>query len=77
MVRLRAKGAGPTSQKTRRRYQIDVLTVFRHIAMVRCILPLHVDYVQLAKFKKRQWLIVNVLWEVRHDSSDLETNSTN
>ncbi|MBO0887829.1 nuclear transport factor 2 family protein [Candidatus Bathyarchaeota archaeon] len=54
MVGATRNGGGTEIPKTRRRYQIDVLSVFRHIAMVRCISPLYVDYVQLAKFKKKQ-----------------------
>jgi hypothetical protein len=48
-----------------RRYQIDVLDVFRHVATARCISPLYVDYLHLAKFGHRRWLIVHAMWELR------------
>jgi putative lumazine-binding protein len=55
----------PTPQ---RRYQIDVLDVFRHVATARCISPLYVDYLHLAKFGDKRWLIVNAMWELRTGS---------
>ncbi len=52
----------PPSQ---RRYQIDVLDVFRHVATARCVSPGYVDYLHLAKFGEKRWLIVHAMWELR------------
>ena len=65
MVNATRRGGGTEVQSSERRYQIDVLDVFRHIAIARCISPLYVDFIHLAQFGDKKWLIVDALWEVR------------
>ena len=68
MVTATRQGGGNEVPSSERRYQIDVLDVFRHVATARCVSPLYVDYLHLAKFGDRKWLIVDAMWEVRQGS---------
>jgi hypothetical protein len=63
MVAYTEEGGGTEVPESERLYQLTIVDIFRHIAMVKCVSPLYVDYVQLANFGDRGWLIVNVLWE--------------
>ncbi len=72
MVNATKEGGGREVPASERRYQIDVLDVFRHVAIARCVSPLYVDYIHLAKFGSQQWLIVDVLWEVRRGAYNPE-----
>ena len=65
MVTLTREGGGSEVPESGRRYQIDVLDVFRHMATARCVSPQYVDFLQLARFGEGHWLIVNALWETR------------
>jgi hypothetical protein len=65
MVEATRKGGGTEVPAAERRYQIDVLHVFRHVATARCVSPQYVDYLHLAKFGEKRWLIVHALWELR------------
>ena len=65
MLALTKEGGGSDTPESQRRYQIAILDVFRHVATAKCVSPGYVDYLQLAKFEDRRWLIVNVLWELR------------
>lgn len=65
LVTLTREGGGSEVPEGERRYQVDVLDVYEHVAVVRCVSPHYVDFLQLAKFGDRRWLIVNVLWEAR------------
>ena len=47
-----------------RNYEILIQDVFRHIACVNVISRDMMDYLHLARLND-QWLIVNVLWELR------------
>jgi Putative lumazine-binding len=70
MVDATKQGGGSEVPKPQRRYQIDVLDLFRHIAIARCVSPQYVDYLHLAKFGDRRWLIVDALWELRKGALD-------
>jgi len=70
MVDATKEGGGREVPQLQRRYQIDVLDLFRHIAIARCVSPQYVDYLHLAKFGDRRWLIVDALWEVRKGALD-------
>lgn len=65
MVAFTADGGGTEVPEAERVYQVTIVDIFRHIAMVKCVSPHFVDYLQLANFGERGWLIVNVLWELR------------
>ncbi|MBW8772478.1 MAG: nuclear transport factor 2 family protein [Gemmatimonadetes bacterium] len=52
----------PTAQK---REDIRILDIFQNAASVRIDAGTWVDYLQVAKWNGR-WVIVNVLWELRH-----------
>jgi len=65
MVRQTREGGGSEIPESERRYQIDVLDVFRHVATARCVSPEYVDFLHLAKFAEGLWLIVDALWELR------------
>ena len=57
-------GEGRTAVAEERAFEITIQDVFRHIASVKVLSHPYMDYLHVAKFD-RQWLIVNVLWEVR------------
>lgn len=65
MVTLTREGGGSEVPEAERRYQVDVLQVFRHVATARCVSPQYVDLLHLAKVGDRRWLIVHALWESR------------
>ena len=65
MIALTKQGGGSDIPESQRRYQIAILDVFRHVASAKCVSPGYVDYLHLAKFDDRRWLIVNVIWELR------------
>lgn len=73
MVAFTEEGGGTAVLEPERVYQVTIVDIFRHIAMVKCVSPLYVDYLQLANFGDRGWLIVNVLWEYREGLYELET----
>ena len=52
------------------KYEVEVVDVFRDIAMVRCGSPEYVDYLQLAHFGDVGWKIVNVLWQLKEGDFD-------
>lgn len=70
LVRATQEGGGTEIPASERRYQIDVLHIFRHLATVRCVSPQYVDYLHLAKFGDGRWLIVHALWELREGALD-------
>ena len=65
MIELVMQGGGSDTPESQRRFQITILDVFRHVATAKCVSPGYVDYLHLAKFGDRRWLIVNVLWELQ------------
>ena len=73
MVRATGEGGGTEVPPAQRRYQIDVLDIFRHVATVRCVSPQYVDYLHLAKFGETRWLIVHALWELREGALEPST----
>lgn len=73
MVAFTEEGGGTEVPEQERVYQLTIVDIFRHIAMVKCVSPKYVDYLQLANFGDRGWLIVNVLWEQRE--GEIESDS--
>ena len=57
-------GGGSDIPEVERIFEILILDVFRHIACVKVISRDMMDYLHLARLND-QWLIVNVLWELR------------
>ena len=57
-------GGGSALPESKKAFEIVILDVFRHIATVRVISHLYMDYLHLVKIKDR-WLIINCLYEVR------------
>jgi hypothetical protein len=68
MVGFTREGGGSAVPEGERAYEISIQDGFRHIACVRALSPLFMDYLHLAQFDDR-WLIVNVIWEVRQGVS--------
>ena len=73
LVAFTEEGGGTEVPEPERLYQLTIVDIFRHIAMVNCVSPHFVDYLQLANFGDRGWLIVNVLWELRE--GEIESDS--
>lgn len=73
MVTFTEEGGGTEVPEPERLYQLTIVDIFRHIAMVKCVSPQFVDYLQLANFGDRSWLIVNVLWELREGEIEFES----
>ena len=72
LVTFTEEGGGTEVPEPERVYQLTIVDIFRHIAMVNCVSPQFVDYLQLANFGDRGWLIVNVLWELREGEIESE-----
>jgi hypothetical protein len=69
MVGFTREGGGSAVPEAERIYDISIQDTFRHIACVRALSPLYMDYLHLARFDER-WLIVNVIWEMREGTSE-------
>jgi hypothetical protein len=68
MVGFTREGGGSAVPEAERIYDISIQDGFRHIACVRALSPLYMDYLHLAKFDDG-WVIVNVIWEAREGVS--------
>ena len=64
MIGWARDGVGRTAVAHGRPIQITIEDVFRHIASVTVLSQPFMDYLHVAKIGD-QWLIVNVLWELR------------
>lgn len=73
LVGFTEEGRGTEVPEPERLYQVTIVDIFRHIVMVKCVSTQFVDYLQLANFGDRGWLIVNVLWELRE--GEIESDS--
>lgn len=58
-------GGGKDLPAAQKREDVRILDIFQNAAAVRIDAGTWVDYLQEAKWNGR-WVIVNVLWEVRH-----------
>ena len=56
---------GGGKNETVKREDVRILDIFQNTASVRIDAGTWVDYLQVAKWNGR-WVIVNVLWELRH-----------
>lgn len=57
--------AGGGKDDPNKREDVKILDIFQNAAAVRIDAGTWVDYLQVAKWNGR-WVIVNVLWELRH-----------
>ena len=57
--------AGGGKDDPNKREDVKILDIFQNAASVRIDAGAWVDYLQVAKWNGR-WVIVNVLWELRH-----------
>ena len=58
-------GGGKNTPAAQKREDVRILDIFQNAASVRIDAGTWVDYLQVAKWNGR-WVIVNVLWELRH-----------
>ena len=58
-------GGGKDTPAAQKREDVKILDIFQNAASVRIDAGTWVDYLQVAKWNGR-WVIVNVLWELRH-----------
>jgi hypothetical protein len=58
-------GGGKDAPAAQKREDVRILDIFQNTASVRIDAGTWVDYLQVAKWNGR-WVIVNVLWELRH-----------
>jgi hypothetical protein len=58
-------GGGKNTPAAQKREDVRILDIFQNTAAVRIDAGTWVDYLQVAKWNGR-WVIVNVLWELRH-----------
>jgi hypothetical protein len=65
MTLVQGTRAGGGKDETVKREDVRILDIFQNAASVRIDAGTWVDYLQLAKWNGR-WVIVNVLWELRH-----------
>jgi len=70
MVGWTRDGEGRTTVAEERAFEIVVEDVFRHIASVKVLSHPYMDYLHVAKLGD-EWLIVNVLWELREGEEHL------
>lgn len=64
LIRGTASGGGKRTPPAQRRTDVRILDIYGNAASVRIDATDWVDYLQLAK-NNGQWVIVNVLWELR------------
>jgi hypothetical protein len=60
-------GGGKQTPEAQRRKDVRILDIFQGAAVARVDASTWVDYLQLGKWNG-QWVIVNVLWELRPES---------
>ena len=67
MVELTKQGLGKRVPRDRLYYDIQIVEIFREVAIVRCESALYVDFLQMV-YEKGKWLIVNVLFSSNEPS---------
>jgi hypothetical protein len=65
LVQGTRSGGGKNMPAAQKREDVRILDIFQNTASVRIDAGTWVDYLQVAKWNGR-WVIVNVLWELRH-----------
>jgi hypothetical protein len=64
LIRNTRAGGGSRTPAARQRKDIRILDIFQNTASVRLDADTWIDYLHLVKWRG-QWMILNVLWEVR------------
>ncbi len=67
LINRTEKGGGKNTLKEQQQKDVTISDVFEVSAVVKVVASDWIDYLQIAKLKD-QWLIVNVLWEIKPDS---------
>jgi len=67
LINRTKSGGGKKTPKAQQQKDVTILDVFVGSAVVKVVASDWIDYLQIAKLKD-QWLIVNVLWEIKPDS---------
>ena len=67
LIQRTERGGGKKTPKAQQQKEVTILDIFEGSAVVKVVASDWVDYLQIAKLKD-QWLIVNVLWEIKPDS---------
>ena len=65
MTLVQGTRAGGGKDEANKREDVKILDIFQNTASVRIDAGTWVDYLHVAKWNGR-WVIVNVLWELRH-----------
>ena len=68
LVRGTRTGGGTRTPAAERRTEVRILDIFQSAASARIDAGGWIDYLHLVKWRG-QWVILNVLWEIRHDSA--------
>ena len=67
LINRTEKGGGKRTPKAQQQKDITILDIFEGSAVVKVVASDWIDYLQVAKLKG-EWLIINVLWEIKPDS---------
>ena len=67
LIQRTEKGGGKKTPKAQQQKDVTILDIFEGSAVVKVVASDWIDYLQVAKLKN-QWLIINVLWEIKPDS---------
>ena len=67
LIKNTKSGGGKKTPKSQQQKDVTILDIFEGSAVVKVVASDWIDYLQIAKLKD-QWLIVNVLWEIKPDS---------
>ncbi len=67
LIQRTEKGGGKKTPIAQQQKEVTILDIFEGSALVKVVASDWVDYLQIAKLKD-QWLIINVLWEIKPDS---------
>ncbi len=69
LIQITARGGGSDSPAAARRNDVEILDIFGNAAVVRIDAETWVDYLQVGKVDG-EWLIINVLWELRPETPE-------
>ena len=64
LVQFTKRGGGKNTPKEKQLKEVTVLDVYENAASVKVVASEWIDYLHMAKFNG-QWVIVNVLWELK------------
>lgn len=68
LVRGTRTGGGTRTPAAERRTEVRILDIFQNAASARIDAGGWIDYLHLVRWRG-QWMILNVLWEIRQDAS--------